>query len=403
MKVQGTFSYPHFILILFSVSWFKIHDFWAIIRMAYSLGSGKNIKTDSTGRVTSVELGSGERVGFQEAQKRAYDRAVAGGDPSGGGYRYRTPAINSPMAAQDAAERFGITPETPYGTARPPSAVGGFFQSLANATGGQVNYDLTPRQRQQVMDVAYARATNPFNDPRLPGYASDAGGDLSRGIGREGLKAGEQTARGIATAYRAPMSGPDRIAAGLASALVPGGGLAADRATRVMGVGDVVPEGATPLRGGILDMLTGGQTDFLIDQGSRLLDKVSNKADEIINRGDAVKAGEQQIKGGITGVPTQQAPVEPIPGAFEVSDITSLTNNPQVQGLRRLAEDYLSEDRGFKIRGGAPSGSRYQLNVNPVGPDRGARFDFRMPLQDFGIGNLFSQNMDPRQNFNVTV
>jgi len=26
-----------------------------------------------------------------------------------------------------------------------------------------------------------------------------------------------------------------------------------------------------------------------------------------------------------------------------------------------------------------------------------------MPLQDLGIGNLFSQNMDPRQNFNVTV
>jgi len=361
MKVQGTFSYPHFILILFSVSWFKIHGSWAIVRMAYSLGSGKNIKTDSTGRVTSVEV-DGKQTGFNEAQKIAYDRAVAGGDPSGGGYRYRTSAINSPDDVIDAAQRFGITPETPYGTARPPSAVGGFFQSLANATGGQVNYDLTPRQRQQVMDVAYARAINPFNDPRLPGYASDAGGDPLRGIGRSGLKVGERTARGIATAYRAPMSGPDRLAAGLASALIPGGGIAADRATRVMGVGDIVPEGATPLRGGILDMLTGGQTDFLVDQGSRLLDKVSNKADEIINRGGALKAGEEQIKGGITGVPTENTPIENIPGIVQTAGLDALQNN--------------------------------FFNPNPTN---------RMPLQDLGIGNLFSQNMDPRQNFNVTV
>ena len=371
--------------------------------MVYSLGSGRNIKTDSTGRVTSVELDSGERVGFQEAQKRAYDQAVAGGDPSGGGYRYRTPAINSPDDVIDAAQRFGITPETPYGTARPPSAVGGFFQSLANATGGQVNYDLTPRQRQQVMDVAYARAINPFNDPNLPGYSSDAGGDPSRGIGRSGLKAGERTTSGIATAYRAPMSGADRLAAGLSTVLLPGAGIAADRATRVMGVGDIVPEGATPLRGGILDALTGGQTDFLQQQGSRLLDKVSTKADEIINRGSAVKEGEQQIKGGITGTPTQQAPIEPIPGSFEVADISSTLNNPGLQNLRRLAEDYLKEDPGIKLRGGTPDGPRYQLNINPMGPNPGARFDFKMPLQDLGIGNLFSQNMDPRQNFNVTV
>ena len=373
--------------------------------MAYSLGSGKNIKTDSTGRVTSVEV-DGKRTGFDEAQKIAYDRAVAAGDPSGGGYRYRTPAIDSPMAAQDAAERFGITPETPYGTARPPSAIGGFFQSLANAMGGQVKYDLTPRQRQQVMDVAYARATNPLNDPRLPGYASDAGGDPSRGIGREGLKAGEQTARGIATAYRAPMSGPDRIAAGLTSALIPGGGIAADRATRVMGVGDIVPEGATPLRGGILDMLTGGQTDFLIDQGSRLLDKVSNKADEIINRGNAVKAGEQQIKGGITGVPTQDVPtqnvpIENIPGIVQTAGLDALQNNFfDPNALNRLGS--MIREGGPSVKGDIGKG-QYELRIDPLGEDKSIQFNYQMPLQDLGIGNLFSQNMDPRQNFNVTV
>ena len=400
MKVQGTFSYPHFILILFSVSWFKIHGSWAIVHMAYSLGSGKNIKTDSTGRVTSVEV-DGKQTGFNEAQKIAYDRAVAGGDPSGGGYRYRTPAINSPDDVIDAAQRFGITPETPYGTARPPSAVGGFFQSLANATGGQVNYDLTPRQRQQVMDVAYARAINPFNDPNLPGYASDAGGDPSRGIGREGLKAGERTTSGIATAYRAPMSGPDRLAGGLASALIPGGGLAVDRATRVMGVGDIVPEGATPLRGGVLDMLTGGQTDFLIDQGSRLLDKVSNKADEIINQGNAVKAGEEQIKGGITGVPTEGVPIENIPGIVQTAGLDALQNNFfNPNAINRLGG--MLKDGGPSLKGDMGKG-QYEFKIDPLGDDKSIQFNFRRPLQDLGIGNLFSQNMDPRQNFNVTV
>lgn len=369
--------------------------------MVYSLGSGRDIKTDSTGRITSVKLDSGERVGFQEAQKRAYDRAVAAGDPSGGGYRYRTPAINSPDDVIDAAQRFGITPETPYGTARSPSAVGGFFQSLANATGGRVNYNLTPRQRQQVMDVAYARATNPLNDPRLPGYASDAGGDPSRGIGRVGLKEGERTASGIATAYRAPMSGADRLAAGLSSVLLPGAGIAADRATRVMGVGDIVPEGATPLRGGVLDMLTGGQTDFLIDQGSRLLDKVSSKADEIINRGGAVKSGEQQIKGGITGVPTEGVPIENIPGIVQTAGLDALQNNFfNPNAINRLGG--MLKDGGPSVKGEIGKG-QYEFKFDPLGDDKSIQFNFRRPLQDFGIGNLFSQNMDPRQNFNVTV
>ncbi|MAK38169.1 MAG: hypothetical protein CMC15_18560, partial [Flavobacteriaceae bacterium] len=240
-----------------------------------------------------------------------------------------------------------------------------------------------------------------FNDPNLPGYASDAGGDPSRGIGREGLKAGERTTSGIATAYRAPMSGADRLAAGLSTVLLPGAGIAADRATRVMGVGDVVPEGATPLRGGILDALTGGQTDFLQQQGSRLLDKVSNKADEIINRGGAVKAGEQQIKGGITGVPTEGVPIENIPGIVQTAGLDALQNNFfDPNALNRLGN--MIREGGPSVKGDLGKG-QYEFKVDPLGDDKSIQFNFRRPLQDLGIGNLFSQNMDPRQNFDVTV
>ena len=233
--------------------------------MAYSLGSGKNIKTDSSGRITSVDVG-GKQTGFNEAQKQAFQAAVAGGDPTGGGFRYRESPFDRPGSYQDAAQNFGITPETPYGTARPSSMVGGFFNKLANATGGQVNYNLTPRQIQQIMERSYSRAINPYNIVGQPGYYSDAGGDLSKGIGRVGLKQGEMTREGIAQAYRAPISGADRAAIGLGSLFIPGSSIAADQGTRVMGLGDRVPEGATPLRGGILDAVTGGQTDFLQDK-----------------------------------------------------------------------------------------------------------------------------------------
>ncbi len=307
------------------------------------------------------------------------------------------------MESREAFNRArGITETNPYGTQ-------GFFSRVFGIDPSKISYEsnIPLAARQQIASGQYDKFINPYNVAGQPGYMEGAGGDISQGIVRSGIPAGTETTMGTVQDYRQPMSAMDIGAAGLGSLLVPMAGPLIERGTRVKGMEGSPPviEGqqARPLSQGImgqaLDMFTGGAAG----QTGRLLDKVSSKADEIINRGSSVEAGEQQLRGGITGTPTQQAPVEPIPGAFEVSDVTSLTNNPQVQSLRRLAEDYLSEDRGFKIRGGAPSGSRYQLNVNPVGPDRGARFDFRMPLQDLGIGNLFSQNMDPSRAYNVTT
>ena len=345
--------------------------------MAYSLGSGKNIKTDSSGRITSVDVG-GKQTGFNEAQKQAFQAAVAGGDPRGGGFRYRESPFDRPGSYQDAAQNFGITPETPYGTARPSSMVGGFFNKLANATGGQVNYNLTPRQIQRIMERSYSRAINPYNIVGQPGYYSDAGGDLSKGIGRVGLKQGEMTREGIAQAYRAPISGADRAAIGLSSLFIPGASFAADQGTRVMGLGDRVPEGATPLRGGILDAITGGQTDFLQSQGIRLLDKVSSKADQIINTNPSIERGNREkINGGITNNPTTKF--------TETADASNFLNNP---ALMNTIQNYLRGDRGLKIGGQTDRGNQYQFNVDPLGRDKRIQFNMQMPLQDFGLGSL---------------
>ena len=59
-------------------------------------------------------------------------------------------------------------------------------------------------------------------------------------------------------------------------------------------------------------------------------------------------------------------------------------------------------DGGPSVKGDIGKG-QYQFKIDPLGDDKGIEFQYRMPLQDLGIGNLFSQNMDPRQNFNVTV
>lgn len=307
------------------------------------------------------------------------------------------------MESREAFNRArGITETNPYGKQ-------GFFSRVFGIDPSKISYanNMPLATRQAIVKNQYDKFINPYNVPGEPGYKEGAGGDLSKGIVRSGIPAGTETTMGTVQDFRQPMSAMDVGAAGLGSLFIPMAGPLIERGTRVKGMEGSPPvidgQAAQPLSQGImgqaLDMFTGGAAG----QTGRLLDKVSNKADEIINRGDAVKAGEQLIKGGITGAPVNEAQVEAIPGSFEVSDITSLTNNPALQNLRRLADDYLSEDPGFKLRGGDPKGPRFQFNVNPIGPNKGARFDFRMPLQDLGIGNLFSQNMDPSRAFNVAT
>lgn len=286
--------------------------------MAVYLGSGTFSKDPQTGAISSIELPSGERVSYGEAQKMAYERAVEGGDPTGGGYSYSISPFQSPEDYTQAAQQYGITMENPYGTAAPKGFFSGIMHNLAKSFGTTAQTpDLSDLQRQRIMERSYARAINPYNVPGQPGYFTDAGGDIERGIGRTGLRPGEMTSLGEVQGYRMPMSGMDRAAAGLGALLIPGGGLLTDYGTRITGVGERVPTGATPLEGGIIsNILTGGQAPYLKQQGGRLLDSVSGKADEILSRGAAKQAGEQQLKGGITSMPIVRRPTPQFPELF---------------------------------------------------------------------------------------
>lgn len=392
--------------------------------MPISLGSG-TFSTDDTGKVTSVTTSDGNKVSFNEAQKQAYDKAVASGDPTGGGYSYKESPFQSPDDFVDAAQNYGITMANPFGTNRPKSAVGGFFDKLAKSMGGEVSYpDLTDNQRRSIMERSYARAINPYNEPNKPGYFSDAGGDVEKGIARSGLKAGEGTVFGTAQDYRQPMSGLDQVASLIGSAAVPMvGGALMDRATRVKGVGDRVPEGATPIDNPILSGILGPG----VEAGQRLLDKVMNKADTVAKTADIDQTANEAVnfaprpEVNIERRPlTIQDPTSAVPSELQI-DNTPLNrdpgimdalmgnrNPPQVSGLAAIPTQEVAESNyslpslgdiggmvNDAIKGDYPKfevpvgKGTLNFNLDPVGKDKQIGVQFNMPLNDMGLGGLF--------------
>ena len=391
--------------------------------MPISLGSG-SFSTDDTGRVTSVTTSDGNQVSFNEAQKQAYDKAVAGGDPSGGGYSYSQSPFQGPDDFVNAAQNYGITMANPYGTNRPKSAVGGFFDKIANAMGGEVSYpDLSDNQRRSIMERSYARAINPYNEPNKPGYFSDAGGDVEKGIARAGLKAGEGTVFGTAQDYRQPMSGLDQLASLVGSAAVPlVGGALMDQATRVTGVGNRVPEGATPIDSPMLSGILGPG----VEAGQRLLDKVMSKADVVASQPKAEEVTfKPRPKVNIERRPlTVQDPTSAVPSELQIDNtplnrdpgimdalmggIQNGVNAPQVSGLATLPTQEVA-DSSFTlptlgevggivndaIKGNYPKlevpmgDGKLNFNVNPIGDNKKVGVQFNMPLSDMGLGGLF--------------
>ena len=400
--------------------------------MPISLGSG-TFSTDDTGKVTSVTTSDGNEVSFNEAQKQAYDKAVAGGDPTGGGYSYKESPFQGPDDFVNAAQNYGITMANPYGTNRPKSAVGGFFDNLAKSMGGEVSYpDLSDNQRRSIMERSYARAINPYNEPNKPGYFSDAGGDVEKGIARSGLKAGEGTVFGTAQDYRQPMSGLDQVASLIGTAAIPMvGGALMDRATRVTGVGDRVPEGATPIDNAMLSGILGPG----IEAGQRLLDKVMNKADTVAKTADIDQTANEAVnfaprpEVNIERRPlTIQDPTSAVPSELKI-DNTPLNrdpgimdalmggaqngvNPPQVSGLAAIPTQEVAEalprsnyslpslgDLGGivndAIKGDYPKfevpvgKGTLNFNLDPTGDNKKMGVQFNMPLNDMGLGGLF--------------
>lgn len=396
--------------------------------MPISLGSG-TFSTDDTGKVTSVTTSDGNKVSFNEAQKQAYDKAVAGGDPTGGGYSYNVSPFQGPDDFVDAAQNYGITMANPFGTNQPKSAVGGFFDKLAKSMGGEVSYpDLTDNQRRSIMERAYARAINPYNEPNKPGYFSDAGGDVEKGIARSGLKAGEGTVFGTAQDYRQPMSGLDQVASLIGTAAVPiGGGALMDRATRVKGVGDRVPDGATPIDNPILSGILGPG----VEAGQRLLDKVMNKADTVAKTTDIDQTANEAvnfaprpevnierrpltIQDPTSAVPSElqidNTPLNRDPGIMDalMGGVQNGVNPPQVSGLAAIPTQDVAESNyslpslgdlggivNDAIKGDYPKfqvpvgKGTLNFNLDPVGKDKEIGVQFNMPVNDLGLGGLF--------------
>ena len=251
---------------------------------------------------------------------------------------------------------------------------------------------------------------NPFGDAGMFGSRPDYSGIMTpQQIDSVNRLAYEQ-AKGLISGQGFQGRGMSEPKVGYAPALkigssIPGGTVQlAPQPEPTSGLGGL---GSFLRGGGLIGQLLGGGNRLRVFQPdeapvpSRLLDQVNEKVNQISN--------EQKINGGITGTriddtPTQVKPEE-IPGAYQTAGLDAIDSgvflNPAVRRLLEGARDYLSEDPGIKFRGGSMDGPRYQFNINPR--ERSGRFDFKMPVQDLGIGNLFSQNMDPRQNFRMTV
>ena len=294
---------------------------------------------------------------------------------------------NQPMNQDEFNQSRGITATNPYGEQ-------GFFSRLFGIDPSNISYEnqTSLNQRNAIANNMYSKYRNPFNDPSVAAYNPNfASSDISSGVLRSGVRGGQTVidpSTGEETTvelFRPPMSGMDRAAIGIGSLLVPGSSTMFDRATRIKGLSGKPPEGSTPLRGGILDALTGGQTDYIMGQGRRLLDRVSSKADQILNSGKAVRAGEQQLKGGITGTPTKNVSTQNFPGYSQTADASNVFNN------QPIVDPTESLSRGINIGGNSDDNPQYRINVNPTGNNRSVGFNAVFPFKDksFGLGSLF--------------
>jgi len=159
----------------------------------------------------------------------------------------------------------GRTATNPYGSQ-------GFFSRVFGIDPANIDYsNITPGGGQGIATLnalALDRFNNPYAERNVLGNLTGANPDL--GIARSGVKPGDYTSMGTAKSYRQDLS-PVGVGASLFTSLYGpfGAGAMIDRGTRVTGIEDNIPVSArtgeplSPARGGIMDILTGGQTDYI--------------------------------------------------------------------------------------------------------------------------------------------
>lgn len=252
---------------------------------------------------------------------------------------------------------------------------------------------------------------NPYGDQGLFGSKADYSGIMTPQQIADVNRLAYEQAQGLISGRGFQGSGMDAPQVGYAPALkigsrIPGGTVQLAPSSEPEPTSGLGAIGSFLKGGGIIGQLLGGGNRPRVFQpdeppAQSLLEKANEKANEISN--------EQKINGGITGTrvddtPTQVKPVD-IPGAYQTVGLDALGSSqylPQALQDVLMRAGRLVQDGGPSVGGNLGEG-RYKINVDPLGGDKSIQFKYQMPLQDLGIGNLFSQNMDPRQNFNVTV
>jgi hypothetical protein len=273
---------------------------------------------------------------------------------------------------------------------------------------------MSPQQIQDRNLMAYGQFMDPYATNRTPQTVADqygiarmlapgtisvnrygpTGANPELGIAARGLRSGMKTSQGIAQAYRQDLSPLDRIAGLGANILVPGSGYFTDQGTQVMGVGTRVPisertgEALRPTRGGIFDLLTGGQGQSLMDSGSRLIDRVFNRSEEV--QDEPMKT--DQISGspdlaGLSTLPTN-SPYQQV--------AESTYSMPNAQDILRATVPVLKPIvnqgiQGKPINSTMPMGQgQFSIDVQPGfgNRERGIQFNYSRPLQDLGLGSL---------------
>lgn len=170
----------------------------------------------------------------------------------------------------------GRTATNPYGRQ-------GFFSRMFGIDPANIDYsNITPGGGQgiaQLNALALDRFNNPYAERNVLGNLT--GAVPERGIARSGVKPGDYTSMGTAKSYRQDLS-PVGVGASLFGSLLGplGSGYMIDRGTRVTGIEDNIPVSArtgeplSPTRGGIMDILTGGQTDYIGEKTGTMVDSM---------------------------------------------------------------------------------------------------------------------------------
>lgn len=293
-----------------------------------------------------------------------------------------------------------------------PSAAKSFFNKIANAFGGTVNYSniMSPTQIQDLNLMAYGKFMQPYATNRTPQTVADQYGisrmlapgtiSVSRygptgavpalGIAAKGLTPGQKTALGTAQTYRQSLSPVGTAASLLGSFALPGSGMMIDKGTQVMGVGSNVPisaktgEALSPAKGGIMDLLFGGQSQSIMDDGGRLIDRVFKRSEEV--QDTPTKSDEMSVSpnlAGLSTLPTNQPFQQVAESAYSMPNVQDI--------LRNIAPVINQGVMGKPINSTTPMGQgQFSIDVQPGfgNRDRGIQFNYSRPLQDLGLGSL---------------